>query len=88
MKNWINAYPHPGPLPQERVRDYAPSVATLPFRVRRATGRALLCLSKTIQETFQGGGLFLPLLRERVGVRADQSSKASRRNAVHPLDFA
>ena len=88
MKNWINACPHPGPLPQERERDFAQSRANILFRVCCPSNCASICLSKTIQETIQGGRSFPPLLGERAGVRADQSSKATRRNAVHPLAFA
>jgi hypothetical protein len=88
MKNWINAYPHPGPLPQERERDFAPTLFDVPLRVRFFWSVASVHLNKAAFGDAQCGGSFLPLLGERAGVRADQSSKDTRRNSIHPLAFA
>ena len=71
MKYWINARPHPGPLPQERERDFAQWRATILFRVCCPSNCAWIRLTTTAPANVQWVELFLPLLGERAGVRAD-----------------
>jgi hypothetical protein len=71
MTNLINTRPHPGPLPQERERDFVQSEAANSLRVRYRSNCASIRLSKTAPANVQRVELFLPLLGERAGVRAD-----------------
>jgi hypothetical protein len=69
----IDARPHPGPLPQERE---GRSPLWFETRLGRRTQRQRFAVNVTSAETcariFNWPLFALPLLGERVGVRADQ----------------